>query len=1196
MTNLLKIFLLLLFAINTQAQWILQGSGRSASNKVFYVSNTGDDSNDGKTPSTAWKTIGKVNSYNFAGGSKVLFRRGDVFSDTTLLARQGVLYSTFGSGYKPIIRTGEQLSNWSLYQGSSSTSDTVKYIQNENIHNLNSHASSTWMFYEIPQLSQDGIITAFYDSSDGNGNATLTYALFSANSDTDVGSAIPNTTANITLPQGKMRVSLSNGATLTANTKYFLGVASDGNYYSEQPTGSGGVADTFTVMYKSGVAGEPFPPAGEVTGESLTGQRGGVYLGIEVVTQTGGADTIWVASTATGREVQGGRILNGEHYAKFVNSISDLDSYNEAFKRNDSVWVWGSDTSFYAYTIDGIYFDGNATVDSLDIQGNYRNIVIPNTVDDAVFRNGYMKHATYAVHNSGRLKFYRNKILSTHSGIYNLNNFYGYMFLLAETGLQNGHAIYNSDSIKIENVSLSNTKDSSGTQLFNFGYAYLRNVNFKSTDTLISTTKPINSDYCNYSTSPLFFLDTPSFPNTVITTIADWQQKNGSDANSIAKNIGYVNASGFDLHLKATSYSINSGIDLSFGTDLEGNNIPEKDTADIGCYESPYNSPQEQYVHVDFYISSTGSTNWNDATNPEIGVTLGTLEANQSQLQAGDVIGFKYGDVFENQKISFTNLHGSQAAHIKFIAYGDSTLGKPTFNWYRAVPNWNDPSKWTQINTNRWRLDLGYCTERDVRRLWLDGQEYMQSYEWLDCQVAKDSMKFDATHRWEARYNSSCGTSEIDVWTPGTNPANYYTSIEFVNLYEYFFEFISCSFIDVENLKFIGSDWTVFRILGESSHITLNGIENYKSSKDIVQIWENSDYITIDGMYVDQEWRKVYDAPFRLELGNQNIIDILDGSDYNEVKNSTFYDVICTALFRVASFTKRGYTNDVAIGNSFHHNTVYGRGQYFRAFNIGGDNGGTNGAMPDSTKIYSNYVYGNSTSSRPSSDNTLFAFNIFDKAYADHTRIVLDHIGSDAARYCGFPQKDYGLSLMTDAGGDGTNIMVINNTFYETGYYGIKDTRDHTVKIINNLFINTSKYKQSNNGHYLDLYHSNGNRGDKFYNNFSLNKNVNQAYRDSVVAYALNQIGYPDSYMSWEMLNNSELSNDDANGNKTYPGENYNVTDLLVDPENKNFNARAEIQGKGVDVSSYLWPGFTDYYGNIVVQSSPNVGAVDNKD
>ncbi len=67
-----------------------------------YVSAAGNDSNDGQTPETAWKTINKVNSGLGWNVKQVLFRRGDVFRGT-LKAAANVTYSAYGEGPKPCI-------------------------------------------------------------------------------------------------------------------------------------------------------------------------------------------------------------------------------------------------------------------------------------------------------------------------------------------------------------------------------------------------------------------------------------------------------------------------------------------------------------------------------------------------------------------------------------------------------------------------------------------------------------------------------------------------------------------------------------------------------------------------------------------------------------------------------------------------------------------------------------------------------------------------------------------------------------------------------------------------------------------------------------------------------------------------------------------------------------------------------------
>jgi hypothetical protein len=47
---------------------------------TYYVSPSGDDTHDGKSPATAWKTVDKVNASSFGGGDSVLFEGGQSFT------------------------------------------------------------------------------------------------------------------------------------------------------------------------------------------------------------------------------------------------------------------------------------------------------------------------------------------------------------------------------------------------------------------------------------------------------------------------------------------------------------------------------------------------------------------------------------------------------------------------------------------------------------------------------------------------------------------------------------------------------------------------------------------------------------------------------------------------------------------------------------------------------------------------------------------------------------------------------------------------------------------------------------------------------------------------------------------------------------------------------------------------------------
>lgn len=78
---------------------------------TYYVSNAGNDSNDGKTEATAWKTIARVNDAQLQPGESVLFKGGETFQgNLDISGKSGTAAArvTFGSygGSKATIDAG----------------------------------------------------------------------------------------------------------------------------------------------------------------------------------------------------------------------------------------------------------------------------------------------------------------------------------------------------------------------------------------------------------------------------------------------------------------------------------------------------------------------------------------------------------------------------------------------------------------------------------------------------------------------------------------------------------------------------------------------------------------------------------------------------------------------------------------------------------------------------------------------------------------------------------------------------------------------------------------------------------------------------------------------------------------------------------------------------------------------------------
>jgi len=90
---------------------------------VYYVSNSGNDSNSGTSESRAWKSLDKVNRYRPLPGDQILFKRGDFWEGTLVPSSSGtsgnpIIYGAYGTGEKPKIYSSKRITGWTKHTGS----------------------------------------------------------------------------------------------------------------------------------------------------------------------------------------------------------------------------------------------------------------------------------------------------------------------------------------------------------------------------------------------------------------------------------------------------------------------------------------------------------------------------------------------------------------------------------------------------------------------------------------------------------------------------------------------------------------------------------------------------------------------------------------------------------------------------------------------------------------------------------------------------------------------------------------------------------------------------------------------------------------------------------------------------------------------------------------------------------------------
>lgn len=144
----------------------------NAASIVYYVSNAGNDANNGTSQATAWQTLDKVNAQmsTFAPGDNILFRRGDVFYGSLTIAQSGasgnpITFGAYGTGADPIITGFTTVTSWTslgsnIWESTNAVS-TLSYTNMVTIGGVNTPMG------RIPN-------SGYYTYQSHSGNTTIT--------------------------------------------------------------------------------------------------------------------------------------------------------------------------------------------------------------------------------------------------------------------------------------------------------------------------------------------------------------------------------------------------------------------------------------------------------------------------------------------------------------------------------------------------------------------------------------------------------------------------------------------------------------------------------------------------------------------------------------------------------------------------------------------------------------------------------------------------------------------------------------------------------------------------------------------------------------------------------------------------------------------------------------------------------------
>jgi len=123
---------------------------------IYYVSPTGNDSNNGTSQSTPWRTISRVQQleYNFQPGDQVLFQRGGVYPGQLNIGSSGtsslpIVLGAYGTGALPEISGANPVTGWTVHSGNiwrAPVSQAVKHVRvNGALMTLARYPNTGWL-------------------------------------------------------------------------------------------------------------------------------------------------------------------------------------------------------------------------------------------------------------------------------------------------------------------------------------------------------------------------------------------------------------------------------------------------------------------------------------------------------------------------------------------------------------------------------------------------------------------------------------------------------------------------------------------------------------------------------------------------------------------------------------------------------------------------------------------------------------------------------------------------------------------------------------------------------------------------------------------------------------------------------------------------------------------------------------------
>jgi len=246
-----------------------------------------------------------------------------------------------------------------------------------------------------------------------------------------------------------------------------------------------------------------------------------------------------------------------------------------------------------------------------------------------------------------------------------------------------------------------------------------------------------------------------------------------------------------------------------------------------------------QIFATTYYVDIANGNDSSSGTSPTTAWRT-IAKVNKASFAPGDYILFKCGEVWREQLLIPSP--GSPGNPITFGAYGsgDNPL-------ILGSDDYDDPSKWMSIGSNKWATASGSFTSK-VNMIWYD----TDSSPKLGIAVSNES---DLNTNWEFWYDAI--NNRVVLYHDGGNPADQTNGLEIGKRIICIGSGSSRSYITIEGIDVKFANWDGIRFIQTPIAITIKNLNaNYNGQRGIYT--ENASNVQIDNVIMNHNYYGIF--------------------------------------------------------------------------------------------------------------------------------------------------------------------------------------------------------------------------------------------------------------------------------------------------------------------------------------------------